>query len=293
MTLPAPCSLLVVVVPIKHTVCCELTVVDPHRLPFARGRPTLNLVLYGGGHNPPAAVFWMVLLSMGLPIEKISGPSPACTSAQPSVAKDASMIKRLAACAVLASTLAARPLRAERDPGERTILNHMTFWRQHYTLDGAVMRKGEELEKIRLASRGSEVAKWLNMETALPPQDWQQPDFDDSRWLRKPVSNPDSPWVKLLCLRGRFRVEDPQKAAGLSLSLRYRGGVTVYLNGKEIGRGHLSASAASNDLAEDYPATDFMKVRELAAIPLPPNELRKGVNVLAIEVHRSAQPDRP
>ena len=131
------------------------------------------------------------------------------------------------------------------DAMEAWLWYHMTFWRQHYTLDGAVMRKGEELEKTRLISRGSEVAKWLNLETALPPQGWQQPDFDDSGWLRKPVSNPDSPWMKLQCLRGRFQVEDPQKAADLSLFLRYRGGVAVYLNGKEIGRGHLKAGACS------------------------------------------------
>ena len=198
-------------------------------------------------------------------------------------------IRKAITCAGLAMVLAAGPLWAKDGPSDKTILNHMTFWRQHYTLDGAVMRKGQGLEKIKLVSRGSEVAKWLNTETALPPQDWQQPDFDDSGWLRKPVSDPNSPWVKLLCLRARFHVEDPQKASGLSLFLRYRGGVAVYLNGKEIGRSHLKAGAAPNDLAEDYPPADFTEKRELAAIPLPANQLRKGVNVLAIEVHRSAQ----
>jgi hypothetical protein len=43
----------------------------------------------------------------------------------------------------------------------------MTFWRQHYTLDGPVMRKGEELEKIKRFSEGKEVAKWLGFETSL------------------------------------------------------------------------------------------------------------------------------
>jgi len=195
------------------------------------------------------------------------------------------------ACAVFAIALAAAPLWAKEEPAEKTILNHMTFWRQHYTLDGAVMRRGEELEKIKLISGGKEVAKWLGVETAMPPQDWRQTGFDDSGWLRKPVSEPNSPWLKLLCLRGRFHVADPEKAAGLSLLIRYRGGVAVYLNGKEVARGHLKAGATPADLAEDYLAPDFMQVRELSAIPFPKSVLRKGLNVLAIEVHRSAQPE--
>ncbi len=224
-------------------------------------------------------------------ISPVRRRNQAAPGSEKDVQSPSAAMSQALACAAVAIALAAGSLRAEEDSGNKTILNHMTFWRQHYTLDGAVMCKGQELEKTKIISRGSQVAKWLNIETAPPPQGWQQPDFDDTGWLRKPVSNPDSPWVKLLCVRGRFHVEDPQKAAGLSLFLRYRGGVAVYLNGKEIGRGHLKARAALDNLAEDYPAADFKKARELAAIPLPHRELRKGVNVLAIEVHRSAQPE--
>lgn len=201
----------------------------------------------------------------------------------------AAAISKLLACAPFLIALAADPFRASEDPGEKTILNHMTFWRQHYTLDGPVMRKGDELEKIKLISYGKEVARWLGFETALPAQDWRKAEFDDSGWLRKPVCEPKSPWLKLLCLRGRFHIDDPQKATGLALSLRYRGGLAVYLNGKEIARGHLKPGAAPTDLAEDYATADFMELRNLTAIPLPKDQLRKGVNVLAIEVHRSAQ----
>ena len=77
----------------------------------------------------------------------------------------ASMSKRVA-CVGFVAAPAAGPLWAKEDPGDKTILNHMTFWRQHYTLDGPVMRKGEDLEKIKLISAGKEVAKWLGFETA-------------------------------------------------------------------------------------------------------------------------------
>ncbi len=209
-----------------------------------------------------------------------------CKANQP---RSSAAISKLVACAGFLIALAANSLWAREDPGDKTILNHMTFWRQHYTLDGPVMRKGEELEKIKLISHGKEVAKWLGFETALPAQDWRKAEFDDSGWLRKPVCEPQSPWLELLCLRGRFHVDNPQQATGLALSLRYRGGLAVYLNGKEIARGHLKPGAAPTDLADDYTPADFMELRELAGIPLPRNQLRKGVNLMAIEVHRSAQ----
>jgi hypothetical protein len=43
----------------------------------------------------------------------------------------------------------------------------------------------------------------------------------------------------------RFGVSDPAKVSGLSLTLAYRGGVVVCLNGKEIWRSHLPAGAVN------------------------------------------------
>jgi len=48
--------------------------------------------------------------------------------------------------------------------------------------------------------------------------------------------------------RTSFVVNDLEQAKELSLSLRYRGGVRVLVNGQEIARGHLPAGAMNAEL---------------------------------------------
>ena len=156
--------------------------------------------------------------------------------------------------------------------------------------------------------------------------DWFKPDFDDSVWglgrgrvvvnnfyIRS--ANDGRLALALVRARGRFLVADPAAARDLTLDLRYQGGVVVYLNGREVARGHLPAGKILPETpGEDYPdeavvAPDgralsagfgdpekykdrFAKRdRELAGIKLPADALVKGANVLAIEVHRSPMPE--
>jgi hypothetical protein len=78
-----------------------------------------------------------------------------------------------------------------------------------------------------------------------------------------------------------------------------------------VARAHLSAKAAPDALAEDYPPEAFvtaddkplrvddarnadrlaLRVRRLAGVAIPADALRKGANVVAIEVHRAAVPE--
>jgi len=121
------------------------------------------------------------------------------------------------------------------------------------------------------------------------------------------------------CLRGKFTVNDPLAVKTLALSLRYRGGFAAYLNGEEVFRQHLPAGALSADApATPYPRDAYVdgkgKVlpglyhvgrrvkqgeKDLAArvarrqrtsgpTKLPVELLRKGTNVLAIDLRRSA-----
>ncbi len=156
-----------------------------------------------------------------------------------------------------------------------------------------------------------------------PPQDWTNPDFDDATWdrTRSPVE-PDQPdgytygsrvaWhaaaaCSRICLRSRFVVDDPLNATGLRLSLEYVGGVVAYVNGREVARGHLPAGELDPDAAaERYPddlycepgglfLQDIKKnpdgfarrYRRLTDVAVPAAILRKGVNVLAIEIRRA------
>ena len=60
----------------------------------------------------------------------------------------------------------------------------------------------------------------------------------------------------------------------------YRGGLIVYVNGKEAKREHIEAGKS---LAEGPPCVD----RDLTGLAIPSNLLRKGVNVIGLEVVRT------
>ena len=117
----------------------------------------------------------------------------------------------------------------------------------------------------------------------------------------------------LVCLRGKFHVADPAAVEGLRLTASYRGGIVVYLNGTEIARQDLPAGPLTPAApATAYPPSAWLTAdgkalpeparapadsddarriasrdRHLAPVPLPARLLRKGVNVLAVEIHRS------
>jgi hypothetical protein len=153
----------------------------------------------------------------------------------------------------------------------------------------------------------------------LPPRtsaDWMGPDFDDSAWvrLRGPVLDRSihDEW-KLILMRGRFEVTDPARTGDLKLSLAFRGGAVVYLNGEEVARAFMPRGTI--DLyatAEPYPEEAFYcpegfllfrrdkrkgarprlakRIRRLRDWRIPAAKLRKGVNVLAVAIHRAPTP---
>jgi hypothetical protein len=208
----------------------------------------------------------------------------------------------------------------------RTILDTSGFWRIHYTLRPPVVKTLAGVQTIAQPR-----CLWLNRDTTPPPDDWRSVDFDDSSWWRSPgavfpVRRLE--WLKLpdldfgfsdldystvylahLAMRGKFAVPDSSRAGDLSLSLTYRGGVVVYLNGKEVARGDMPQGEIDRDtLANDYPREAFeaangkllsaehresdrarceLHNRGLKDVTIPARLLRKGINVLAISVHRA------
>ncbi len=156
------------------------------------------------------------------------------------------------------------------------------------------------------------------------PADWMKPDFDDSAWARArgPVLgnffSEDDEW-KLILMRGRFEVTDPGRAGELSLSMAFRGGVVVYLNGEEVHRAFMPKGALSlTTPAEPYPLSAYFttdgfvlpwgrqttkrelsqrpqdvrdrvasRTRRVEDVKLPGSKLRKGANVLAVSIHRA------
>jgi len=121
--------------------------------------------------------------------------------------------------------------------------------------------------------------------------------------------------VGLRCFRGKFLVENPAVAGELTLNVEFRGGIRAFINGEEILRAFLPSGEITPDTpAEDYPEEAHVKpdgnswsdghaqhsmptdpelikrynlrIRNATA-KIPSAKLRRGLNVLALEIHRA------
>lgn len=168
-----------------------------------------------------------------------------------------------------------------------------------------------------------------HQDSPAPPAGWEGPAFDDYGWPRSRLS-----WLRsnafgrfssgMLCLRGRFQVTDPAAVEGLFLTIKYYGGVRVFLNGREVARQHLPAGELAADTAADmYPNDVYVddkgtivpmgdyeyhwtgippdvrrdaearrakRTRVLGPVKVPGGAIRKGANLLAVEIRRSEYP---
>lgn len=153
--------------------------------------------------------------------------------------------------------------------------------------------------------------------TSLPPDGWSRCGFDDSGWGRYATGlshaiggygSEQSPDRAMICLRTGFGVKDPEALRDLTLSTEYRGGMVIYVNGKEVARWHLPDGELSHETQADaYPREAFVnpdgkRLRRTSRpaetfrdryekrirsgrVTIPHRVLRKGANVLAIKVH--------
>jgi hypothetical protein len=146
---------------------------------------------------------------------------------------------------------------------------------------------------------------------APPSPGWAAASFDDSEWVlhRRPFqgSRPAditrlnlgqySETMDMCLLHSYYRtrlVVDDSATAGLIVRVTYHGGARVLLNGQEIARGHLPAGQLADDVrGDDYPKEAYaengaeLRDRSIGPVIVPSGLVRKGVNVLAIEIHAS------
>jgi hypothetical protein len=183
------------------------------------------------------------------------------------------------------------------------VLDTQSVWHAWNVLKPPVVQLDGGLKTI------TSTHEWLDRETPAAPADWTRPEFDDSTWLRgSAVRTCQTSYLADLCLRARFEVTDPEKVKDLKLSAAYYGGAIVYVNGVEVGRANLPKEGAGPAaLAEGYPPEAFVndkgeivpfgwnidkkamaaRERTLADVAIPAKALRKGTNVIAVEIIRA------
>ncbi len=222
----------------------------------------------------------------------------------------------VAPAALAALTCRADPMAGEpgSEPASGTVLLSGSSYLRLYTMrfTAQVQRENGAVEHFALNTERTREVKPVLYSSAPPPEDWRDADFDDGEWPRLrdlSLGAGDAP-IGLVCARGKFEVRDPARAGELTLSVAFKGGLVVSLNGREIARASMPAGEIGPETpAEVYPSEAYLdsggelvrnewgdpqrfpevfkrRVRNLS-VKLPGELLRKGTNVLAIEVHRS------
>jgi hypothetical protein len=206
------------------------------------------------------------------------------------------------------------PMAPINTDGWTTILDNSSFWRISQSGGNILVKRNDQDDKIEEYPSA--------FKFSLPPGEWISPDFDDSGWGRQHFfpkwangecdsrAGGGCQWVQLrqLSLRGKFTVTDPAAVKRLALNMVFRGGVVLYLNGKEVTRaflpvGKLEPGAAARLYPKEvYVAPDgryihwyhnnktaqdsySLRLRKLTGVEIPAALLHKGTNVLGVEVH--------
>jgi len=157
---------------------------------------------------------------------------------------------------------------------------------------------GVDLQETPLVRPGA-VWKYLddgsNQDTA-----WRAPGFDDSGWSSGPAQlgygdgdeatvvgfgpDPNNRFITTYFRRG-FQVADPSAFRSLSLELVRDDGAVVYVNGTEVFRSNMPASAIGYLTHASITIGD-PEEDGFWGLDLPPDALVAGQNVLAAEIHQ-------
>ncbi|MHC4915457.1 MAG: glycoside hydrolase domain-containing protein [Planctomycetota bacterium] len=201
---------------------------------------------------------------------------------------------------------------AERPSGEK-ILDQYSYWRSHYTLRparyslGLWKKEGRDPASLKSDMRFLRYpfnGHWARSAitslavTPPPPAGWEKAGFNDSTWsrMRNPMlmgcgGGPSVFAVGSSCHRARFFVKDAARSGKLVLTVKYRGGIVVWLNGTEIGRGHLPPGPVNPDVgATEYTEAEYViPAREDLPAEIDPKGKFKGKPRCIIEISEDFQ----
>lgn len=201
--------------------------------------------------------------------------------------------------------------------GARDILAATSPWSWHLTLRPPMVSAAA----LKAAGKAADKPALLpcpeaNIETPPPPAAWNTVDFDAGSWVRSPAPlfgtrGEGSTAHALLAVRSMFVATAPAEVKKLYLTMNYRGGAVIYLNGKEVARTDMPEGEIKPETdARAYPDEAWVdaagvalpppvdqkaehkervakRERSCGPIEIPVSALRQGINVLAVELHRS------
>lgn len=140
--------------------------------------------------------------------------------------------------------------------------------------------------------------KYSELSQANTPDNWNQTTFDDSEWQTgkgsfafegqheggtdfSSVPPGQRPIVTLF--RTTFDVSDAQPPTSQVMNIRYRDGVTVFLNGKEVYRGNLYRDSELQGVAASRASE---REANGIVVPINANDVVPGSNCLAVALHQ-------
>lgn len=152
-----------------------------------------------------------------------------------------------------------------------------SYWRYFYTFgpprylshDNKLVATEARYASLNGGGSGNQLT------TEPPPAQWADAGFDDARWCVQRAPLPFQPEVdtdgsgpysldciRRVCARTRFVVRNPAELKKLTLEVKYYGGLIVYLNGREVARGHIPGAdpLAGECYAEPYPPDAYRPV---------------------------------
>jgi len=144
-------------------------------------------------------------------------------------------------------------------------------------------------------------AVWRYWDHGVVAAEWKKPEFDDHAWPAGKaelgygdgdeatvVSYGNDPKKKFITtwFRHTFTVEDPKRFKKILLSIRRDDGAIVYLNGVEVFRTNMPSGPVDAAVRASS-VTAGRNEKAWFTTSLTPDLLRKGKNVIAVEVHQA------
>ena len=158
------------------------------------------------------------------------------------------------------------------EPMRAALAFSIIFW--------ALMGRGDDSSLVRI---GEKWRYYKSQGGSMPPRNWAQPGFDDSKWqldasgfeFRDEKSPELSSRSGRVFIRRRFTIVHPQEIHALLLRVEHEEGFVAYLNGREVAR--QGAKGVLRGLAADLLVISQIDLSRFRSL------LVTGENVLALE----------